>query len=166
MSLRLSTFICRAALCAGLGLMIASCSTTKATADQGGKITKVKYFHLANFNPIPSGDPSIPFEREYILRGAISNKDRTARLGHYYSVMWKVTDRSQPVKVRFEYRQEKTGLAVKSQEQDVSKVGGSNLTRFAVTGDEYVTGGPVNCWRVSLVRGKQVLAEEKSYLWD
>ena len=63
---------------------------------------------------IPGCDPSVAFERDYYLHGAVSNKERDARDGHYYTVMWKVTDRSQPVKVRLEYRQQNTG----SQDQD------------------------------------------------
>jgi len=136
-------------------------------SDTGGKIWKVKYYHLANIAaPIPAADPSIPFERDYHLYGAISNKQRAARQGNYYAIMWKVTDRSQPVKVRFEYRQPGTGLLVKSKETEVGTVDRSNVTRFQVTGVDYATNGPVSAWRVSLLRGKQVLAESKSYLWD
>lgn len=157
----------RAVACAALGLLMVACSSPSNVADAGGKIWKVKYYHLASIGtPIPSADPSIPFERDYHLYGAISNKQREARVGNYYSVMWKVTDRSQPVKVRLEYRQQATGLAVKTKEMDVPAVDKNNVTRFAVIGEEYSTNGPVTAWRVSLVRGKQVLAESKSYLWD
>lgn len=167
MTLRSRLLMIRALACAALGLMMGACASSSNVADTGGKIWKVKYYKLANLmQPIPAADPSIPFEREYHLYGAITNKQREARQGNYYAIMWKVTDRTQPVKVRFEYRQQGTGLAVKTKELDIPVVDRSNVTRFEVIGDEYANNGPVTAWRASLVRGKQVLAEAKSYLWD
>ena len=168
MTLRLPKFLCRAAVCAGLGLMMTSCSSTKTKAvSTGGHIDKVKYYHLSDINkPIVAAEPSIPFERQYLLHGAVTKKEREARQGHYYAVFWKTTDRSQPVKVRLEYRQQKTGAKVMMVEQDIASPKGSNVTKFSIIGETYVTNGPVTSFRVSLVRGKQVLAEEKSYLWE
>lgn len=168
MTLRLPKFLCRAAVCAGLGLMMASCSSTKTkAASTGGKIDKVKYYHLADINkPIVAAEPSISFEKEYILHGAVTKKEREARQGHYYAVFWKVTDRSQPVKVRLEYRQQKMGAKVMMIEEEVASPRGSNVTKFAINGEPYVINGPVTSFRVSLVRGKEVLSEEKSYLWE
>jgi hypothetical protein len=167
MILRPLQFSCRTLLACGLGLMLASCGSTKKTADTGAKIDKVKYFHLKDVvGPIESGDPSIPFERSYRLYGAISNKQRLARAGNYYDIQWSAKDRSQPVKVRLEYRQEKTGLAVKTLEQEVASPSRNNLTSFSIIGDDYVTRGPVGSWRVTLLRGKDVLSEAKSYLWE
>jgi hypothetical protein len=160
------SMIVRAVACAAIGLMMVACSSPSNQADTGAKISKVKYYAMTNFAPVPSADPSIPFERDYHLYGAVTNAQRQARQGNYYAVMWKVTDRTQPVKVRLEYRQQGTGLAVKTKETDVSALDKSNVTRFAVIGDEFANNGPVTAWRVSLVRGKQVLAESKSYLWD
>jgi len=166
MTLRSLPSFCRAILAAGLGLTLASCASTNP-AGPGGKIVKVKYYHLNDHStPIPASDPSVPFERDYHLHGAITNKEREAREGHYYTVMWKATDRSQPVKVRLEYRQQKSGMTDQKQEQDVAQVRRSNQTRFEVTGQEYLDKGPVTSWRATLVRGKEVLAEAKSYLWD
>lgn len=168
MTLRLPIFLCRAAVCAGLGLMMASCSSTKTKpASTGGKIDKVKYYHLSDLNkPIVAAEPSISFERQYLLHGAVTKIEREARQGHYYAVFWQATDRSQPVKVRLEYRQQKTGAKVMMVEQEVAAPKGSNVTKFSIIGETYVTNGPVTSFRVSLVRGKQVLAEEKSYLWE
>ncbi len=167
MSSRFCTSLLRALACAALVLFsMASCSFGPPVADTGGKIWKVKYYHLANMAPIPAADPSIPFERDYHLYGAITGAQRLFRQGNYYAIMWKVTDRTQPVKVRFEYRQQGTGLAVKSKEQEVSKFDHTNVTRFQVIGNDYANFGPVTAWRVTVVRGKQVLAESKSYLWD
>ena len=147
---------------------LVSCGgTKKPVASTGGKITKVKYFHLHDLNkPVPSADPSVPFEREYRLYGAISTKERQEREGHYYDVFWKVDDVTQPFKVRLEYRQQKTGLAVKTLEKEITPgKHRSGVTSFEVNGKEYVEGGIVTSWRAVLARGKDVLSEERSYLW-
>lgn len=165
MTLRFLPHLCRAFTAGAIVLTLASCGSTNP-AGPGGQITKVKYYRLDSKKPpIPGAEPPINFEREYHLHGAVSNKERSARDGHYYSVMWKVTDRSQPVKVRLEYRQQNSGMTVKTLEQEVAKIGRSNVTRFEVNGEQFVTGGLVTSWHVSLVRGKQVLAEASSYLW-
>ncbi|MCE9520082.1 MAG: hypothetical protein K8R87_11095 [Verrucomicrobia bacterium] len=166
MILRFLPTLCRAFTVGALGLAMASCSSTNPPGP-GGQIVKVKYFHLLSHEKvIPGIDPPVKFERDYYMYGAISNKERLARDGYYYEVMWKVTDRSQPVKVRFEYRQQNTGMTKKVIEKEVTKVDRDNTTSFEVNGAEYVTGGGVTSWRATLVRGKEVLGEAKSYLWD
>ena len=167
MSLRPLHFLCRAFTVCSLGLMLVSCGSTKKTADTGGKIDNVKYFLLKDVNKVvQSGDPSIPFERDYRLYGAVSVKERTARMGNYYDVLWSVTDRSQPVKVRIEFRQAKSGLAIKTKEESIAAPKKHNVTHFTVIEDEYVKDGAVGSWRVTLLRGKEVLSQEKSYLWE
>ena len=166
MILRSLPILCRAVTAGAFAMALASCSSTNPPGP-GGQIVKVKYDRLdSSAPPIPGLDPSVAFERNYHLHGAVSNAERLARDGHYYAVMWKVTDRNQPVQVRLEYRQQNTGTALKTLEQEVTKVGRSNVTRFEVNGGEYVNGGAVTSWRATLVRGKEVLAEAKSYLWD
>lgn len=166
MILRSLPNLCRAITAGAFAMALASCSSTNPPGP-GGHIVKVKYFRLdAEAPPIPGLDPSVAFERNYHLHGAVSNAERLARDGHYYAVMWKVTDRTQPVKVRLEYRQQNTGTKVQILEQEVTKIDRSNLTRFEVIGEKIVNGGSVTSWRITLVRGKQVLAEAKSYLWD
>lgn len=167
MNLRNCVSLGCAIACAAMVLVTASCASGPPVADTGGKIWKVKYFRLQNIaQPQVITDPAVAFEREYYLYGAITLKQREARQGSYYAIMWKVTDRTQPVKVRFEYRQQATGLAVKTKETEINAADRNNVTRFQVNGAEYDTYGPVTAWRATLVRGKQVLSESKSYLWD
>lgn len=155
----------RAFLTAGLGLLLVSCSTKQVGS--GATITKVNPYHLDDaFKPIIAADPAITFERNAILHGAISNEERRALQGNYFTIFWKVEDRSQPVKVVLDYRQKATGLTVKRLEQEVTDIGRSNTTKFQLVGDDYVTNGPVTSWKASLVRGKDVLVEYKSYLWE
>lgn len=166
MPFRPLSLLCRAILAGGLGLTMASCGSTNP-AGPGGKISKVKYYHLRDHAEIiPASDPAVPFERDYHLRGAVSTRDREARQGHYYAVLWKASDRTQPVTVRLEYRQQNTGMTVHKVEQEVADVHRSNKTEFQVIGPDYATNGAVTSWRATLVRGKDTLAEAKSYLWD
>ena len=162
-------FFSRALTAAGFALLMVSCAGTKTPQGNGGAITKVKYYFLDDIRHKPVQvvtDPSIPFERQHYLYGAVGQKELSERYGNYYTVFWKADDRSQPVKVRLEYRQKLTGLTIKTTEQEVTDIRKNNITQFAVIGEAYEKGGPVSCWRASLVRGKETLADSKSYLWE
>lgn len=162
----------RALFAAGLALLMASCAGTKAHPAQGGEITKVKYFFLdqvvgnRSVNLRNVEDRSITFEREHFLYGAISNQERLDREGNYYTVFWKVQDRSQPVTVRFEFRQKGSGITIKKLEQVIDQPKRSNTTDFSVIGNDYQSQGPVTCFKVTLLRGKEVLHESKSFMWE
>lgn len=145
---------------------VAVVSCTTVNKGPGGEITKVHYYHLDPLKLLRTQDPAILFEREHFLWGAYTAAQQTERTGHYYAVRWKAADRSGPVTVRLEYRQANSGLAVKSQEQEIAEIGRTNLTRFQVTGSEYQKDGPVSAWRVSVLRGKEELASQESYLWN
>lgn len=144
--------------------VLVSCSSTKI--GEGAKITKVKYYHLTLGRPQIVADPAINFEREHFLYGAVSKADILARTGHYYTLFWKVEDRTQPVTIRFEYRQANSGLVTKVQEQEVTDIGRSNSTRFQVIGADYTTHGRVSAWKMSVMRGKQELVSSASNLWN
>ncbi len=149
---------------AGL-LLAALVSCSIASKGPGGTISKVKYYHLQPTLQLNTTDPAILFEREHHLRGAYTAAEQLRRSGHYYAVLWKAQDVGQPVSVKLEYQQAKSGSKVKSQTIEVADVGRSNVTKFQVTGDEYQADGPVNAWKVSLLRGKEELASQKSFLW-
>lgn len=154
----------RVFLAAGLGLLMVSCSTAQKGA--GATITKVNPYRFPDYAVrIPPADPSITFERDAVLHGAISAKEREARQGDYFTIFWKAEDRTQPVKVRLDYTQQKTGSQLKMVEQEVTDIHRSNTTKFNFIGDEYVANGPVTSWRASIVRGKDTLVDYKSYLW-
>jgi hypothetical protein len=143
---------------------LVSCSTT--TVGEGASISKVKYYHLVPSNYAVVADPAINFERQHHLYGATSKAEVFSRGGHYYTIFWKADDRTQPVTIRFEYRQANSGLATKTLEEEVSDLGRWNTTKFQVTGDEYNTSGRVTAWRVSVLRGSQELVSKASYLWN
>ncbi len=148
-----------------LALASGACST-KQTGD-GGSISKVRYYHLQPGQvQIPTDDMMIAFERRYRQHGALTAMERRERDGHYYTVWWRVDDTSQPVTVRFEYRQKDDATAVRVVEQLVSQPGRSNETRFEITGEPYYVEGAVVAHRVSLVQGDRELVDWKSYLWE
>jgi hypothetical protein len=142
---------CAAALCA--------CAT-------GDAISKVKIFRLDASEPLRAADPAISFEQRHYLHGAITAEEVRAREGNYYTIYFSLADPSQPVTLRFEYRQAGTGSKVLVIEKPIEDPGRSNTTDIAVAGDTFQQNGRVLAWRVSLVRGKQVLASRHSYLWE
>jgi outer membrane biogenesis lipoprotein LolB len=139
--------------------VLASC----ATKPQG--FTKVKIYRLDPDARITAVDPSIPFEQQYLLHGAVTTEERSARKGNYYTFFWKVDDRSQPVKLRFEYRQSATRSAVKKQEIDISDVQRSNVTKLQITGEDFLTSGKVLAWRAVLLQGGKEIASTQSFMW-
>jgi hypothetical protein len=157
----ISRLLLLALLCGSL----VSCSSV--SKGPGGEISKVKPYHLQPLEFLRTTDPSVHFERAHYLYGAVSLAEKMERAGHYYSIFWKVDDASSPVKVRMEYRQKLTGLNVKIKEEDVAAPRrGSNRTQLQVTGAEYQTDGPVTAWRLQILRGKEVLASQQSFLWN
>ena len=139
-------------------------SRMRTTLVMSTTITNSKYFHLDPENEIATPDPMLSFERKQYMHGAITREERAAREGHYYVFWWEDSDRS-PAVVRLEFRQENTGSLVTVKEQVMESPRRKNKSYFEVIGDEYVTGGKVTAWRVSIVRDGQVAATDQSYLW-
>jgi hypothetical protein len=147
-----------------LSTLLTSCSSV--SKGPGGQISKVKYFHLIPTERQRTPDRSLSFERQYLLRGAVTAAEQRERAGQYYSILWKVTDRSQPVTVKFQYRQANTGLEIATLEQTVTDVRRNNWSKFQVTGPAYNSNGRVTSWKVTLEREGQVLASQQSYIWE
>lgn len=143
-----------------------SSSCSSASKGPGGTISKVKHFHLIPTERVVTSDRSISFERQHLLRGAVTAAEQRARAGHYYAVLWKVADRSQPVTVKLQFRQANSGLEITTLEQTISDVRRSNWTQFQVTGPDYHGRGRVTSWKLTLERQGQVLASQQSYLWE
>ena len=151
---------------AGIASLMASCSSTKVRPE--GEITRINPFWLDYTQPkrYQGDDPSIGFERAYRMYGAVGAVDTANRQGMYYTLHWRVQDVNQPVILRMEYRQNKTGLALHTQEQRLVPNKKKNVSSFNIIGNEYTAGGRVTSFRFSLLRGKQVLDQKRSYLWD
>ena len=145
-----------------IALLAGACSSTKSQAPT--QITNSKYYLLDPDEEIETPDPMMRFEKRYHLYGAISRQEQKALEGHYYVFTWSDKERS-PATVRLETRQMNTGSKVTTREIDVDRVRRRNHTRFEIIGDEYTIDGKVTAWRVSIVRGGQVVASDQSYLW-
>jgi hypothetical protein len=64
--------------------------------------------------------------------------------------------------VKFEYRQ--VNIPDKTLVQTASPTN-QHWCTFTVAGDDFIKGGPISAWRVSLWDGDRSLAEQKSVLW-
>lgn len=104
------------------------------------------------------------FEKNRLLRGAITPEDFRQRQGNYYSFYWRAK-RDASVTVRFEYRQARLGSHVQALAVEYPNAKGSHRTQFSVTGDDYLNDGPVVAWRASLIENGRVVASTQSYLW-
>lgn len=145
-------------------MTLGACSS--AVTGPGGTITKVKYFHLPTGDVSQTQQRTLTFEREHIFYGALTAQEINDRFGHYFAVFWKLNERSGPVTVRFQYRMAKTGLRDFSQEQVVDDIRRSNISRFEVNGPEYRNNGRITMWKVTLLRGKEELVSQQSFLWN
>ena len=146
-------------------LPVLAAAALSACASKPQGFTKVKIHRLDYKARITAVDPSIPFEQQHLLYGAVSNDDREARNGNYYTFFWNAEDRTQPVKLRFEYRQSVTRSAVKKVEVDVPNVKRNNITKVQITGEEFLTNGKVLAWRAVLVQGGKEIATTQSFMW-
>jgi hypothetical protein len=142
---------------AALSFGAVSCSTPA-----GNRISKVSTYKLDTSDRVDAADPSIRFEQRYRMHGAVSKEELEAREGRYFTAHWSV-DGGGAATLKMEYRLAKTGAKVYTKSEEVS---GSGTTEFAIVGSEVKDHGNVTSWRIILVRGKEELAEYKSYLWQ
>ena len=110
-------------------------------------------------------DAPITFERQFRMFGAITWLDQRQRFGNYFDFFWR-TKRPSDVTVRLEYRQEKLHEHVQAQEITYRNVRGTNKTEFKVIGDDYLDDGRVIAWRCLLIANGQIVAENRSFMWE
>ena len=138
---------------------LASC----ASRPEAG-IIRVKIYRLDPQEVPDAAEPAIAFEQKHHLFGAVSEEDRAARRGNYYTVFFRTPDRTTPVTAKFEYRQAATGFRVFAKETTVAPREGN--VRFNVTGEDYRLRGRLLGWRVILTQGGRPLGERRSFLWE
>jgi hypothetical protein len=110
-------------------------------------------------------DVPITFERQYRMFGAVTALDQRQRFGNYFDFFWRAK-RPSDVTVRLEYRQEKLHEHVQAQEITYRNVRGTHKTEFKVIGDDYFDDGRVIAWRCLLIANGQIVAENRSYMWE
>lgn len=138
---------------------MASCASGPASG-----ITRVKIYRLDPHQAPDAAEPAIAFEQKHYLHGAVSEAERDARRGNYYTVFFRTPDRTAPVHARFQFRQAATGFRIFEKTATAAPREGN--VRFQVTGDEYLQRGRLTGWRVLLSQGGQPLGEHKSFLWE
>ena len=138
-------------------LSLCSCSSNKPG------ITKVKSFHLVQGQQKQAADQAIPFEYKYYMHGAITSQEKRDREGHYYTVMWRVTNPG-PVVILFQYRQGDSRSEIKVQEVPAS--GAKGTVKIEVNGAAYQTGGKVTSWKVTLLQNGTAIGSQQSFLWE
>ena len=139
-----------------LAVVLASCGSSEQF--------RIRQFHLRT-DEVADGNEFIRAEMNKRLYGAVSEKDRELRKGHFYAVSWQRLSGAEPVKVAFEYRQQSTGATVKKQTR-VLPAAVQGETEFQITGDDYYQNGRVLSWRMTLYDGKKVISQKQSFLWD
>jgi hypothetical protein len=110
-------------------------------------------------------EASLGFERTYRLYGAITTADKNQRYGNYFDFFWRVK-RPANVTVRLEYRQEKLRSFLQARELSYTNAKGNYKTEFAIIGDDYLQDGRVTAWRCLLIENGQIVAENRSFLWE
>jgi hypothetical protein len=133
--------------------------TRQTTSTLGAKSTSPNQ-KTATLQDVP-----ITFERQYRMFGAVTGLDQRQRFGNYFDFFWRAK-RPSDVTVRLEYRQEKLHEHVQAQEITYQNVRGSHKTEFKVIGDDYFDDGRVIAWRCLLIANGQIVAENRSFMWE
>jgi len=110
-------------------------------------------------------DAPITFERQFRMFGAVTWLDQRQRFGNYFDFFWRAK-RPSDVTVRLEYRQEKLHEHVQAQEITYRNMHGPHKTEFKVVGDDYFDDGRVIAWRCLLIANGQIVAENRSFMWE
>ena len=81
--------------------------------------------------PLPRGNETLVFQRDWMNYGALSADEFKQREGSYYDIFWRA-ERPADITVRFEYRQAKLGNSVQAKETFVSQAKGTVKSSFSV----------------------------------
>jgi hypothetical protein len=131
---------------------------------------KVKIGKIYDFLNDPTqtktgGNQSIEYEFKYLNHGAVTEEQRSRRIGHYFVVNWSNGNEAQDLVLRMDYRQSKTRDKIYTIEIPFTAARGSKKGKFAVIGDAYSQLGQVYSWRLSVVRDGTIVAQKKSFVW-
>ena len=113
----------------------------------------------------PADNGMMLYEPKYWNHGAITAKDIQDRQGNIFVINWNNDGDPADFTVRLDYRQANTRERVMTKTQEYKNFDGYEKTVIKVVGDEYLRGGIVNSWRISIVRNGKIVAQEKSFIW-
>lgn len=106
---------------------------------------------------------------QYVLYGTNSSKERSARLGDYYYVLWHDAQPSLPARLEMLYTQAGTASQVLTRSIELSTPRASSGMRksvFVFNGPERAKNGDVLTWRINLYSGGTLVDSRRSYLWQ
>jgi hypothetical protein len=134
--------------------------------DKNYEFRKTKEYFLdpAGAKVASRTDPSVAFERNYRLYGAVTALDTRQLYGTYLDFFWRAP-RDSDVKIRFEYKQENLHAFVQAREVHYPHARSHNRTEFAIIGDDYADDGRVIAWQALLIADGRIVAVTRSYLW-
>ena len=112
-----------------------------------------------------TGNPMLDFEKKYWDHGAILKKDVEGRQGNIFVINWQNDGAPADLTIRLDYRQANTRERVMTKTEEYKNFDGYEKTVIQVVGDDYLRGGVVNSWRISIVRDGKIIAQEKSFIW-
>ena len=112
-----------------------------------------------------TGNPMLDFEKKYWDHGAILKKEIEGKQGNIFVINWQNDGTPSDFVVRLDYRQANTRERVMTKTEEYKNFDGYEKTVIKVVGDDYLRGGVVNSWRISIVRDGKIVAQEKSFIW-
>ncbi len=131
-----------------------------------GSVSLNKIYTYRNDRQVkPTGNPMLDFEKKYWDHGAILQKELEGRQGNIFVINWQNDGSPADFTVRLDYRQANTRERVMTKTEEYKGFGGYEKTVIKVVGDDYLRGGVVNSWRISIVRDGKIVAQEKSFIW-
>lgn len=128
---------------------------------------KIKTIHEVETDTnYPVGDnAALRFELDYLNYGAVTAEERDARKGHYFTITWCNKGPKDDYTARFQYREVITKDIVRTLLQPMPAAHDNTRAYFAVVGKAFHLYGPINAWRISILKGDTVVADEKSIAW-
>lgn len=112
-----------------------------------------------------TGNPMLDFEKKYWDHGAILKKEIEGNQGNIFVINWQNDGTPSDFTIRLDYRQANTRERVMTKTEEYKNFDGYEKTVIQVVGDDYLRGGVVNSWRISIVRDGKIVAQEKSFIW-
>ncbi len=108
---------------------------------------------------------ALQFELKYINWGAVTAEQLQARRGHYFTISWANHGPASDFTVKFQYREVKSKEIVRTLVEPMAHVRGTVRSYFGVVGKAYKAYGPIDSWRISILKGDTVVAETRSFIW-
>ena len=104
----------------------------------------------------------------YMLFGAVTERDRENLLGDYYFVTWSDVRPDLPARLVFRYTQARTGSRVLESIVDYlpGRKGGEKHEAFSFNGPDRKADGDILTWKLALEVDGKIVDSKQSFLWE